>query len=571
MLNCHPPLQSPLIVNPDGLADVIEGLAVLRDDQLALIFIRYIVDVYHNAPHEGLFGETPADALRRMEATVGLPPRLSERVQRRALGLRFSRHLTRRGIRFLAIYYNSPELQTLRHNFGSAEVACYLNPHNLNAISVCTGSAWIEVDTSIEAFSGVTLSEWIMATKLLRKKYQAQAELKSHIVADAMNYMRSTSQEALNLMRLLPQHPTAEDLERLEANLYWGLSVIEEDQANIDDLTKASDGVGYSIESSFTPSKEEAYVFTFTVLVVLTGTSLFIGARDVSLTALLHDEQTLHLLMISRLPRTLAALLTGASMAVAGVIMQLLVRNRFVEPGTTGPNESAMLGLLVVTLFAPGLPLFAQMLVASLAALAGTFGFLHLSRHLLPQQPLLVPLVGLIYAGVLYACATLIAYQTDLIQYIGIWMAGEFSGVLAGRYELLWLAGTLSFLAYFAADQFTLLGLGRGMSLSLGLRYGQVVGLGVATVSMVSALVIVTVGTLPFVGLVVPNVVSRIMGDNLRQSLPVVAGLGAGLVLACDILGRVVRHPYEIPAGTIFGILGAGLFLWMLLGRRYHG
>lgn len=313
-----------------------------------------------------------------------------------------------------------------------------------------------------------------------------------------------------------------------------------------------------------------AYFATVIGLLALGTGSLFLGAQDLSLPQIWQDPGALQLIAISRLPRTLAALLTGASMAVAGVIMQLLVRNRFVEPGTTGTNEAAMIGLLAVTLLAPGLPLFVQMLVAAAAALLGTLGFLQLTRRLPPQQPLLVPLVGLIYAGVLYSVATFIAYQTDLIQYIGIWMSGEFSGILAGRYELLWLAGILSILVYFTADQFTLAGLGRGLAVSLGLRYGQVLSLGVATVSMVSALVIVTVGTLPFVGLVVPNVVSRMMGDNLRQSLPVVAGLGGGLVLACDMLGRVIRHPYEIPAGTIFGVLGAIVFLTLLLGRRSH-
>jgi iron complex transport system permease protein len=87
---------------------------------------------------------------------------------------------------------------------------------------------------------------------------------------------------------------------------------------------------------------------------------------------------------------------------------------------------------------------------------------------------------------------------------------------------------------------------------------------------MVSALVIVPVGALPFVGLGVPNVGSRLMGDNLRQSLPVGAGIGGGLVLVCDMLGRVLRSPYEIPAGTIFGIVGAVVFLSLLLGRRSH-
>lgn len=234
-----------------------DEFAVLTDNQLALIFVRYIVDVYHNTPHEGLFGETPADALRRMEATVGLPPRLSERVQRRAFGLRFSGHLTRRGIRFLAISYNSPELQLIRHNSSAAELTCYLNPEDLSAISVWTGSEWVEVHTSIEAFAGVMLSEWIATTKLLRKKHQAQAEIQSHVIAEALDYMRSTSQDALTLMRVLPQHPTEEDLKRLNSNLYWGLNVIEEDPADLDHLATASGSIGYVIGSPVPPTTQE--------------------------------------------------------------------------------------------------------------------------------------------------------------------------------------------------------------------------------------------------------------------------------------------------------------------------
>ncbi|WP_299952730.1 iron chelate uptake ABC transporter family permease subunit [uncultured Roseobacter sp.] len=312
------------------------------------------------------------------------------------------------------------------------------------------------------------------------------------------------------------------------------------------------------------------YIATGVGLILLAGLSLFIGVGQLSFAALRDDPQALQLLIISRMPRTLAALLTGASMAVAGLILQLLVRNRFVEPATTGTSEAAMLGLLAVTIWAPSWPILGKMGIAAGAALMGTVGFLALTRRLPPEQPLLIPLVGLIYGGILGAAATFIAFQADLIQYLAIWMNGEFSGVLAGRYELLWLAGGLTLLAYLAADQFTVAGLGRATSLTLGLRYGQVLALGVVTVALVSALVIVTVGMLPFIGLVVPNIVSRIMGDNLRESLPVVAGLGAGLVLLSDMIGRIVRYPYEVPAGTIFGIFGAVLFLRMLLGRRSH-
>lgn len=286
--------------------------------------------------------------------------------------------------------------------------------------------------------------------------------------------------------------------------------------------------------------------------------SLFVGVGDIG-------RETELLLLVSRLPRTLAVLLTGASMAVAGLIMQIIARNRFVEPTTAGTAQSAALGLLAVILLAPGAPLAVQMIAASLAALAGTALFLLIVRRLPPTQPLLVPLVGLIYGGILGAAETFIAWQADLIQYLGVWMSGEFSGVLAGRYELLWLCGAVAVLAFLVADRFTIASLGPEASLGLGLDYGRTVAIGLTIVAMVTAMVIVTVGMIPFVGLVVPNLVSRIVGDNLRRSLPWVALVGAAMVLACDLLGRVIRYPYEIPVGTVFGVVGSALFLYLLL------
>ncbi|MGH8813793.1 MAG: iron chelate uptake ABC transporter family permease subunit, partial [Advenella sp.] len=78
----------------------------------------------------------------------------------------------------------------------------------------------------------------------------------------------------------------------------------------------------------------------------------------------------------------------------------------------------------------------------------------------------------------------------------------------------------------------------------------------------------VTAGSVPFLGLLVPNVVSLIFGDNMRRSLPWVAFLGALFVLACDIVGRLIIYPHEIPIGTVVGVVGSGLFLYLLLNRR---
>nr|WP_210340032.1 ABC transporter permease [Brucella melitensis] len=298
--------------------------------------------------------------------------------------------------------------------------------------------------------------------------------------------------------------------------------------------------------------------------------SLFIGVSDVSLHTLFGKASTdraTEVLLISRIPRTLAIILAGMSMAVAGMIMQMLTRNRFVEPSTAGTVESASLGILLVILFAPETPVFGKMLVASVSALAGTAFFLRILRSIPLRSVLVVPLVGIMLGGVINAITTFIAYRFDLLQSLNSWTTGDFSGVLRGRYELLWIAFALTVVAYVAADRFTVAGLGEDFTTNLGLNYRRVVTLGLVIVSMVSASVVVTVGMIPFLGLIVPNVVSMFIGDNMRRAVPWVALLGAGLVLACDIVGRLIRFPYEIPIGTMMGVVGSAIFLYLLLRR----
>ncbi|RBW46037.1 ABC transporter permease [Loktanella sp. D2R18] len=305
-------------------------------------------------------------------------------------------------------------------------------------------------------------------------------------------------------------------------------------------------------------------------LALLSILSLFIGVIDLSLGDLWHDPAAFELLVISRFPRTAAALICGSSLAIAGAIMQMLVRNRFVEPMTTGTGPGAGLGILIVTIFFPAAPLIVKMVLASIAALCASLGFLAIVQRLPPTQPLLVPLVGLVYGGIIGAGVTFVAYQADLIQYISVWMNGEFSGVIQGRYELLWIAAAVALVTYFAADQFAIVGLGRTASINLGLNYTQAMLIGLVAISVVAALTVTTVGMIPFVGLVVPNIVSRLVGDHLRNTLPLIALMGALLTLASDIIGRVLRHPFEIPVGTVFGVIGTLLFLWLIFQRPRH-
>ena len=271
------------------------------------------------------------------------------------------------------------------------------------------------------------------------------------------------------------------------------------------------------------------------------------------------------IMLIRRLPRTFAIVLTGASMGVAGMIMQILLKNRFVEPSMVGASQSAILGLLLMTLLLPAAPLLAKMSVAAVASLCGMLLFMALIRKLPPTAQLLVPLVGIIFGGVIESVYTFIAYETEMLQLISVWQSGDFSGVLLGRYELLWITGALAIGAYLIADQLTIVGLGETVAVNLGIDRNVILWAGLVIVALITSLVVVTVGNIPFIGLVVPNIVSRIMGDKLRAGLPAVALLGAALVLLCDVIGRVIVFPFEIPVATVFGVLGTVLFLGLLM------
>lgn len=299
--------------------------------------------------------------------------------------------------------------------------------------------------------------------------------------------------------------------------------------------------------------------------------SLSIGVADFSWSGILQSLMTQSansdssLLLVSRIPRTIAIILTGIAMAVAGMIIQVVLKNRFVEPSMVGATQSAALGLLVVSLLFPASALIVKMGVATIAAVFGMMLFMLLIHRIPPTDFLMIPLIGIVFGGIIEAVTTFIAYQTESLQMLSVWQFGDFSGVLAGRYELLWLTGGLCVLAYIIADKLTIVGLGDNIALNLGISKRQVTWIGVGMVAMMSAVVVVTVGMIPFIGLVVPNIVSRLMGDKLRRSLPAVALLGASAVLLCDIIGRSIRYPFEVPVATIFGVVGTVLFLWLLL------
>ncbi|CAM4419614.1 ABC transporter permease [Paenibacillus tarimensis] len=309
--------------------------------------------------------------------------------------------------------------------------------------------------------------------------------------------------------------------------------------------------------------------YLWLALIALSITSVFVGVKNITpldLFSLTEAQQ--HILLVSRLPRLISIIIAGVSMSIIGLIMQQLTRNKFVSPTTAGTMDSARLGILVAMLLFTSASPLEKMLVAFVFALAGTFIFMRILDKVKYKDAIFIPLVGLMFGSIIGSVTTFFAYKHDLIQNISSWLQGDFSMVLKGRYEMLYISIPLVIIAYLYANRFTIAGMGEEFSTNLGLKYKQVVNIGLILVAAVTSVVLLTIGSIPFLGLIIPNIVTIYMGDNLKKVLPHTALLGAVFVLACDILGRVIIYPYEIPIGLTVGVIGSGIFVYLLVRRR---
>ncbi|QPQ29016.1 ABC transporter permease [Lysinibacillus sp. JNUCC 51] len=311
--------------------------------------------------------------------------------------------------------------------------------------------------------------------------------------------------------------------------------------------------------------------YLLTVTVVLSIVSLFIGVVDIKPSDLLDFEsEETRLFFISRIPRLVAILLAGAGMSIAGLIMQSLSRNKFVSPTTAGTLDATKLGVLISMMFFTNVTYFQKISFAFLFALAGTLLFMQILNRIKFKDAIFIPLIGLMFGNILSSITTFFAYKADIIQNISAWLQGDFSLMMKGRYELLYISVPVLILAYIYANRFTVAGMGEDFAKNLGLSYKFVVNLGLVLVALISTTVVLTVGVIPFLGLIIPNIISLFKGDNLSKTLPHTALLGMSFLLFCDIIGRVLIFPYEIPISMTVGVIGSAIFLIMLFrGKAY--
>lgn len=313
--------------------------------------------------------------------------------------------------------------------------------------------------------------------------------------------------------------------------------------------------------------------YLFIILIILSIISLFVGVTNISVNDILSfNIDKIQILLISRLPRLIAIIVAGVGLSISGLIMQQISKNKFVSPTTAATADFAKLGILFCIMIIPGATIMQKMIISFIFAGLGTILFMKMIKAIKIKNIIFIPLIGMMLGKIIGSITTFFAYKYDLVQNISSWMEGDMSLIMKGSYELLYLSVPMVIIAFLYANKFTIVGMGEDFAINLGVNYNFVVNVGLAIVSLICAVTIITVGNIPFLGLIIPNIISLYSGDNLKKTLYHTALLGPIFLLACDILGRFIIFPFEMSISLTVGVIGSIIFLYMIIrGSKNEG
>lgn len=314
-------------------------------------------------------------------------------------------------------------------------------------------------------------------------------------------------------------------------------------------------------------------IYLFIVLIILSIISLFVGVTNISVNDILSfNIDKIQILLISRLPRLIAIIVAGVGLSISGLIMQQISKNKFVSPTTAATADFAKLGILFCIMIIPGATIMQKMIISFIFAGLGTILFMKMIKAIKIKNIIFIPLIGMMLGKIIGSITTFFAYKYDLVQNISSWMEGDMSLIMKGSYELLYLSVPMVIIAFLYANKFTIVGMGEDFAINLGVNYNFVVNVGLAIVSLICAVTIITVGNIPFLGLIIPNIISLYSGDNLKKTLYHTTLLGPIFLLACDILGRFIIFPFEMSISLTVGVIGSIIFLYMIIrGSKDEG
>jgi iron complex transport system permease protein len=314
-----------------------------------------------------------------------------------------------------------------------------------------------------------------------------------------------------------------------------------------------------------------------TLLVLGLALSISVGAADIQLLtvweAVFHYDADLtqhQIIQELRLPRALCGAMVGASLAVAGAIMQGMTRNPLADPGLLGVNAGAGFVLALCFAFWPGLPFPYIMLFSFLGAGLGAglvYGIGSLAKGGL--TPVRLALAGAAVSAIFVALSEGVAIYYQVGQELAFWYAGGVAGTtwLHITIMLPWMmAGLIG--ALMLSRSITVLSLGEEMAAGLGQRTGLVKLAGSLIVLILAGAAVSSVGMIGFIGLVIPHVARYLVGVDYRWIIPCSAVLGSLLMVFADLGARMINPPYETPVGALIALIGVPFFLYLARKER---
>lgn len=282
-------------------------------------------------------------------------------------------------------------------------------------------------------------------------------------------------------------------------------------------------------------------------------------------------ERQANLVWELRLPRILAAVLCGAALSVAGVIMQAITRNPLASPGLTGVESGASVTLLVLLILLPNalphylLPLAALVgggaVAALVYALASVRGF----------SPLRLILIGVGITALLSSVSDLLITYGDIerVESALIWLSGSLHQVSWPDIEVMAWWSVTGLFVWSTFRTLNLLRLGDSVALSRGVNPKVMIPILLLLAVALTSAAVATAGTLSFVGLMAPHIARRFCGDRHGVLIPMAAMVGGLMVLLGDTIGRILFAPLQLPSGLMIVMVGAPYFVFLMRKMRH--
>ncbi|EJR17951.1 iron ABC transporter permease [Bacillus paranthracis] len=296
------------------------------------------------------------------------------------------------------------------------------------------------------------------------------------------------------------------------------------------------------------------------------------GAKDIHLqtvwTAVFdyNPKLTQHQIIYElRLPRVIGAAVVGAAFAVAGAVMQGVTRNPLADAGVLGINAGAMFVVALSFAFFPHMPYSYLMIVSFIGAVLSTvLIFIIGSATSGGLTPMRLTIAGAVMAALLHSLSSGVAIYYDLSQDLAFWYAGGVAGV---KWEhLKFLVPIILITIVFATilgRSISLISMGDDVATNLGVKTNRTRILGMIIVVILAGVSVSAVGSIGFVGLVIPHIARKLVGVNYRLIIPMSAFLGAMLLVVADLGARTVNPPKELAIGIMVALVGVPFFLYI--------